>query len=93
MERRDDIFDWQLDEKIKLVLTDYEERVIGRGFMKRVKQRWDEECPQKASVLKQNLTDNTKRFQNDPEMVNTLHIMEVSNNEAGKSQAGDQLTF
>ena len=33
--------DWKTDMKINLVIMDEEERVKGRGFMKRVKERWD----------------------------------------------------
>ena len=33
--------DWTAEMKIKLLKIDNEERSKGRGFMKRVKQRWD----------------------------------------------------
>lgn len=71
-ERCNNNFDWQVDEKIKLVLTDNEEWARSRGFMKQVKERWNEECPQKPTVSKQNLTDNAKRFGKDQVAVNAL---------------------
>ena len=43
--------------KIKLVKID-DERSKGRGFMKRVKERWDLEFPEQASVSMSNLINN-----------------------------------
>ena len=43
--------------KIKLVKID-DERSKGRGFMKRVKERWDLEFPEQASVSMRNLINN-----------------------------------
>ena len=43
--------------KIKLVEID-DERSKGRGFMKRVKERWDLEFPEQASVSMRNLINN-----------------------------------
>ena len=43
--------------KIKLVKID-DERSKGRGFMKRVKERWDLEFPEQTSVSMSNLINN-----------------------------------
>ena len=37
--------DWATEMKISLVTIDNEERRKGSGFMKRVKERWDEKYP------------------------------------------------
>ena len=47
---------WTVWEKMRLVETDTEERAKGYGFMNTVKNRWDEEFPEKMQYSKQNLT-------------------------------------
>ena len=54
--------------KIVLVMLDQEERANGRGFMKRVKERWDAKYPEYQSVSWQKLRDNAARFKKDPEI-------------------------
>ena len=56
------------DEKRWLVTTADEERSKGTGFMLRLKQWWDEQCPEKDRVSKQNLWDNPERFKKELEM-------------------------
>ena len=58
--------------KIKLVKIDDEERSKGRGFMKRVNERWNFEFPEKASVSVHNLRNNASRFQKEPERRNLI---------------------
>ena len=60
--------------KIKLVKIDDEERSKGKGFMKRVKETWDLEFPQQASVSIQNLRNNASRFQKQPEIRNLILV-------------------
>ena len=43
------------DKKRWFVTTADEERSKGTGFMLRLKQWWDEQCPEKNRVSKQNL--------------------------------------
>ena len=38
--------EWTTEMKIDLVTIDKEERARGRGFMKRVKERWDQKYPE-----------------------------------------------
>ena len=38
--------EWMTEIKIVLVMLDQEERANGRGFMKRVKERWDAKYPE-----------------------------------------------
>ena len=59
---------WTVWEKMRLVEIDTEERAKGYGFMNRVKNRWDEEFPEKMQYSKQNLRDNAPRFRDDREL-------------------------
>ena len=38
--------EWTTEMKIKLIMIDEEECVKDRGFMKRVKERWEVEYPE-----------------------------------------------
>ena len=53
---------------MRFVEIDTEERAKGYGFMNRVKNRWDEEFPEKMQYSKQNLRDNGSRFRDDREL-------------------------
>ena len=44
--------------KIDVVTMDKEERAKGRGFMKRVKERWDQKYPEYQQASWQKLRDN-----------------------------------
>ena len=54
--------------KIVLVMLDQEERANGRGFMKRVKERWDAKYREYQSASWQKLRDNAARFKKDPDI-------------------------
>ena len=56
------------DEKRWLVTTADEEQSKSSGFMLGLKQRWDEQYPEKNHVSKQNLRDNASRFKEELEM-------------------------
>ena len=56
--------EWTEEQKHKVVKIDTEERQRGKGFMRRVKQRWDTEYPMNPRTT-QNLTDNAKRFKKE----------------------------
>ena len=49
--------EWTTEMKINLVVMDNEERPKGRGFMKRVKERWDQRYPEYSSASWQKLRD------------------------------------
>ena len=53
------------DEGRWLVKADEEERSRGKGFMKRLKNRWDIQYPNKRNISKQNLRDNAIRFKKE----------------------------
>ena len=59
---------WTVWEKMRLVEIDTEERAKGYGFMNRVKNKWDEEFPEKTQYSKQNLRDNASRFSDDRDL-------------------------
>ena len=48
-----------------LAKADEEERRRGKGFMDRLKKRWDEQYPEKRDRSKQNLRDNAVRFKRE----------------------------
>ena len=53
------------NDKQFLISIDKEERLRGKGFMNRVKRRWDEKYPERTGVSKQNLRDNAIRFRKE----------------------------
>ena len=60
--------EWTTEMKVTLVRLDEEERGKGRGFMKRVKERWDVKYPEYQSASWQKLRDNASRFKRDTEL-------------------------
>ena len=64
------------DEKRWLVKADEVERRRGKGFMDRLKKRWDEQYPEKRNRSKQNLRDNAVRFKRGM----NINIQESQNN-------------
>ena len=53
---------WDNRKKLFLTQIDECERRKGRGFTKRMKERWDETYPHLKEISTQNLRDNTARF-------------------------------
>ena len=66
--------EWTTEMKIVLVMLDEDERAKGRGFMKRVKDRWDMKYPEHESASWQELKDNAARFKKDPEIKNLILV-------------------
>ena len=56
--------EWTEEQKHRIVKIDTEERRRGKGFMRRVKQRWDATYPTDPRTA-QNLIDNAKRFKKE----------------------------
>ena len=52
-------------EKRWLIQADDEERSKGKGFMQRLKMRWNKRFPEKSNISKQNLRDNAVRFKKE----------------------------
>ena len=63
-QRRHHLSEYTDDEKRWLVKAEEEEREKGRGFMARLKRRWDEQS-EKCKVSQQNLRDNAVRFKRE----------------------------
>ena len=56
------------------MLIDEEERKNGKGFMKRMKDRWDAMYPTLQSASKQKLRDNASRFKKEKEINNLILV-------------------
>ena len=70
---------WTTEMKVKLVEIDTEERQKGRGFMSRVKSRWDVEYPTYAATMgAQRLRDNASRFRKEKEISNLVLVRKRS---------------
>ena len=70
---------WTTEMKVKLVEIDTEERRNGRGFMSRVKGRWDVEYPTYAAMMgAQRLRDNASRFRKEKEISNLVLVRKRS---------------
>ena len=63
---------WQVNEKVRLVQIDLEEREKRRDFVRRIKQRWDAEFLGRKSISKQNLRENATRFKNDLDIMRAI---------------------
>ena len=60
--------------EIDVVTMDKEERAKGSGFMKRVKERWDQKYPEYQQASWQKLRDNAARFKKEPELMNLILV-------------------
>ena len=65
---------WTTNMKVRLVEIDTEERLKGRGLMKRVKARWDTEFREFSDAGAQKLRDNARRFRNKNEVANLVLV-------------------
>ena len=66
--------EWTTEMKINLVVMDNEERSKGRGFMKRVKERWDQRYPEYSSANWRKLRDNSATFKKEPDVMNLMLV-------------------
>ena len=88
--------EWTNEMKLELLKIDKEERSKGRGFMKRMKERWNEKYPG-LPVTAQCLRDNAARISKDKALLNLLeveHQSEIVNNAnhaAAIAGHGDQI--
>ena len=63
--------------KLELLKINREGRSKGRGFMKRMKERWDEKYPG-LLVTAQCLRDNAERISKDKVLLNLLEVQDQS---------------
>ena len=61
------------EEKECLIKTDKKERDRGRGFLKRIKEKWDVKYPSCNNVSTLNLRDNAVRFRMEMNKPNTTN--------------------
>ena len=69
--------EWTNEMKLELLKIDREERSKGRGFMKRMKEKWDEKYPG-LPVTAQCLRDNAARISKDKALLNLLEVQDPS---------------
>ena len=60
--------------KIDVDTMDKEERAKGKGFMKKVKERWDQKYPEYQQGSWQKLRDNAARFKKEPELMSLILV-------------------
>ena len=70
--------EWTTEMKVALITFDNEERTKGRGFMKRVKERWDQYFPEYRHPSWQKLRDNAARFKKEPEIMNVILVRRMN---------------
>ena len=73
--------EWATEMKINIVVMDNEERSKARGFMKRVKERWDQRYPEYSSASWQKLRDNSARFKKEPDVMNLILVRQKKREE------------
>lgn len=79
-----DKLEWKLADKVRLVQIDNEERTKGKGFVNRVKTRWDNECTA-MKLSKQSLRDNAARFRKENEVMARIQVSTQDNVEGGET--------
>lgn len=65
---------WTTEMKVRLVEIDMEERQNGKGFMRRVKNRWNAEFNEYRNANEQKLRDNAARFKQEKEIANLVLV-------------------
>ena len=77
---------WTTAIKEKLVEIDTEERSKGRGFMSRIKERWDIEFPDHSHATQQKLRDNAGRFKKESEIMNSVLVRQRQDEDRMENQ-------
>ena len=68
------LLNWTTEMKIDVVIMDKEERTKGRGFLKRLKERWDQKYPEYQQASSQKLRDNAARFKKERELTSLILV-------------------
>ena len=82
--------EWNTEIKICLIIIDEEEGQKGRGFMKRVKERWDAKHSEHATTIMQKLRDNASSFKKDHKIMKLMLLRkrtEINRQYENKTQA------
>ena len=72
------------------MILDQGEHAKGRGFMKRVKDRWDVKYPEYQSTSWQKLRDNAARFKKDPELKDLILVRQREQIQRAKTEMGNE---
>ena len=67
---------WTTEMKIDVVIMDKEERAKGKGFMKRVRERWNQKYPEYQQASLQKLRDNAAPFSKKPELISLILVQQ-----------------
>ena len=73
-EKSNNQLNWTTEMKIDVAIMNKEERAKGRGFIKRVKERWDQKYPEYQQASWEKLRDNAARFKKEPELMNLILV-------------------
>ena len=76
--------------KIDVVIMDKEEGAKGRGFMKRVKERWDQKYPEYQQASWQKLRDNAARFKKRHELMTLILVWQREEQPQDQEQQQEQ---
>ena len=60
--------------KIDAAIMDKDERGKGKGFMKRIKERWNQKCPEYQQASWPKLRDDAARFKKEPELMSLILV-------------------
>ena len=64
---------WTTEMKVNLLKIEERERNRGRGFMKRMKEAWDD-IYENSTISAQTLRDNAARFRKDNSLLNLITV-------------------
>ena len=67
------IHKWSTEIKVNLLKIEEQERNRGRGFMKRMKEAWDD-IYENSTISAQTLRDNAARFRKDNSLLNLIKV-------------------
>ena len=68
---------WKNEMKVSLLKIEERERNRGRGFVKRMKEAWDD-IYKNSTMSTQTLKDNTGRFHKDKSLFNLIKLRHVN---------------
>ena len=85
-----DKVEWTLADKARLVEIDNKERTKGKGFMNRVKTRWDNER-KSMTLSKQSLRDNAARFRKEGEVITRIQVTTQGNSQHSENEGMEEV--
>jgi len=67
-------YQWSTEKNLRLIEIEEEERGKGRGFMDRLKKRWDKEFPGESFLTAQNLRDKANRVKKSENLMELRRV-------------------